>query len=93
MTAYLQALISLPVIRHSGERLSHEEVVNQLDRDTVSYGVSLGAYDGFNELLHIAVKVEVARYEAAVAWLHDLLWGSVFDKDRFVRLVSVVYQS
>jgi len=73
------------VKRQSGERLSHEEVVDQLDDQTVSYDVSLGISGGFTETLRITIRVEVAKYELAVAWLRDLLYGSEFTKERFVR--------
>jgi Zn-dependent M16 (insulinase) family peptidase len=72
------------VRRQSGERLSHEEVVDQLDEQTVFYEVGLGASGIFAETLRVTIRVEVAKYELAVAWLRDLLYGSEFTKERFV---------
>lgn len=83
---YLSAFFSLPVKRHSGERLSHEEVVDQLDEQTVFYGIGLGASGMFSETLGVTIRVEVAKYELAVAWLRDLLYGSEFSKERSVLL-------
>jgi hypothetical protein len=74
------------VKRQSGEHLSHEEVVDQLDDQTVSYEVSLGTSGGFAETLRVTIRVEVAKYELAVAWLRDLLYGSKFTKERSVCL-------
>lgn len=68
--------------RQSGERLSHEEVINKLDDETVSYEVGLGIANSFAETLRITIKVENAAYETAIAWLRDLLYGSEFDKER-----------
>jgi len=76
------------VRRQSGERLSHEEVVDQLDEQTVFYEVSLGTSGMFAETLRITIRVEVAKYELAVAWLKDLLYGSEFTKERFVLCSS-----
>ena len=73
--------------RQSGERLSHEEVVDQLDEQTVFYEIGLGTPGMFTETLRVAIRVEVAKYELAVAWLRDLLYGSEFSKERYV-LVS-----
>ena len=70
--------------RQSGERLSHEEVVDQLDDQTVYYEVELGVSGRFAETLRVAIRVEVAKYELAVAWLKDLLYGSEFVKERYV---------
>jgi Zn-dependent M16 (insulinase) family peptidase len=72
------------VKRQSGEHLSHEEVVDQLDDQTVFYEVGLGISGRFSETLRITIRVEVAKYELAVAWLRDLLCGSKFTKERSV---------
>lgn len=68
--------------RSSGERLSHEEVVNKLDDETVAYGAELGANSTFEEVLRVSIKVEKDRYETAVSWLKDLVYGSEFDRER-----------
>ena len=82
----LNALYSLPVKRASGEQLTHEEVVDQLDHDTVSYSASLGFGSSFMEMARISIKVETAYYQSAVAWIWDLLHGSVFDIERYVKV-------
>ena len=89
---YLSAFFSLPVTRHTGEELSHEEVVNKLDNDTVSYDIGLGADGRYMETARISIRVEKSRYEDAVAWLKDLLYGSKFDKERYVIHAVVVNQ-
>ena len=66
--------------------MSHEEVVSVLDEQTVSYDAGLGVSSYFPELLRISIKVHTSMYEEAVKWLRDLLFNSVFDKDRFVSL-------
>jgi len=90
---YLSSFFSLPVKRLSGERLSHEEVVDQLDEQTVFYDVSLGTSGAFSETLRIAIRVEVAKYELAVAWLRDLLYGSEFTKERLQITVAQIQQA
>lgn len=30
------------------------------------------------------MRVEVDKYETAIAWLRDLIYGSEFDKERYV---------
>lgn len=84
MSTYLSAFFSLPVVRQSGVRLSHEEVVNLLDNDTVLYEVGLGVSDNFTNTFRITIKVEKAKYETAIAWLRDLVYGSEFEKERYV---------
>jgi Zn-dependent M16 (insulinase) family peptidase len=91
MHVYLSAFFSLPVVRHNGIRLTHEDVVNQLYDDTVEcgaqLGVQLGVCDLFSNIFHVHIQVELAGYETAVAWLRDLVYGSEFDKERCVFLL------
>lgn len=82
MSTYLSAFFSLGVKRASGEYLTHEEVVNKLDDETVSYEVGLGLSNTFTDTFRISIKVETARYETAIAWLKDLIYGAQFDKER-----------
>ena len=82
ISAYLTSFFSLPITRSSGERLTHEEVVNQLDNDTVSYDTGLGLSDAFAETLRVSIKVDPGMYETAIAWLKDLVCNSEFDKER-----------
>lgn len=82
MSAYLSAFFSLPVQRQSGVKLNHEQVVNQLDNETVSYEVGLGVSNSFTDTFRASIKVETALYENAIAWLKDLIYGAEFDKER-----------
>jgi len=84
MSAYLLAFFSLPIIRHNGVRLTHEDAINQLDNDTVSYNVELGVSGSFTNVIRVSIEVERASYETAVAWLRDLIYGAEFDKERWV---------
>lgn len=82
LSSYLSGFFSLPVVRSTGERLNHEQVVNQLDTDTVEYTTSYGAVSGFAETFHVSIRVELDQYGTAISWLKDLLHGSVFEKER-----------
>lgn len=93
ISTYLAAFFSLPVKRTSGEHLSHEEVVNKLDDETVAYESALGYSDQFTEVLRVTVKVQVDQYESAVAWLRDLVWGAIFDKERLLVSAAKIAQA
>jgi hypothetical protein len=86
MSIYVSNFFSLPVKRHSGEHLSYEAVVNQLVGDTVSYNCGFGILGSFAEGFSVHINVELAKYEAAVAWLKDLMYGSEFVKERYRSL-------
>ncbi|EPQ60716.1 hypothetical protein GLOTRDRAFT_30984 [Gloeophyllum trabeum ATCC 11539] len=95
LSAYLASFFSLPIKRSTGEELTHEEVVNKLDNETVSYEVNLGTAipSGFPELLRVSIKTEAKMYENGVAWLKDLIYGSKFDKERLQVTVAKIQQS
>ncbi|KAF8168013.1 Metalloenzyme, LuxS/M16 peptidase-like protein [Crassisporium funariophilum] len=93
ISTYLSAFFSLPIRRDSGVRLSHEEVINQLDNETVSYEVGLGVSNAFTDTFRISIKVETALYETAVAWMKDLVYGAEFDKDRLQVVLAKIQQS
>ena len=84
ISAYLSSFFSLPVRRASGVMLSHEEVVNQLDNETVAYKVELGVRNCFTDIFRVSIEVEIAHYETAIAWLKDLVYGAEFDMDKYV---------
>lgn len=92
-TLYASAFFALPVKRASGETLTHEEVVNRLDDETVSYEVSQGVSGGFVETFRLSIKADIAQYETAIAWVHDLLYGAVFDRERLQVTVAKVQQA
>ncbi|KAG6820112.1 hypothetical protein H0H93_005259 [Arthromyces matolae] len=93
VSTYLSSFFSLGVKRECGEYLTHEQVVNKLDDETVSYEVGLGMSNAFTDTFRISIKVEVGRYDAAVAWLKDLIYGAEFDKDRLQIVIAKIQQS
>ena len=48
----------------------------------MSYEVDLGMAGSFSDLVRVSIRVEAPLYEAAVAWLKDLIFGSEFRQDR-----------
>ncbi|KAJ6575205.1 Metalloenzyme, LuxS/M16 peptidase-like protein [Mycena capillaripes] len=93
ISTYMSAFFALPVVRQSGERLTHEDVVNKLDNETVSYEVGLGMGNSFAETFRVSIKVETAQYETAIAWLKDLMYGAEFDKERLQVTIAKIQQS
>jgi Zn-dependent M16 (insulinase) family peptidase len=82
ISTYLSAFFSLPVKRQSGEYLTHEQVINKLDNETVGYGIGMGFLGSVPEMVSLSIKVETAQYDTAVTWLKDLIYGSEFSPDR-----------
>ncbi|KAJ3559767.1 hypothetical protein NM688_g144 [Phlebia brevispora] len=93
VTPYTGSFFSLPVARGTGQRLTHEEVVNKLDGETVAYDIGFGTGGGFPEVMRVSIKVEPANYELAISWLRDLFYGSIFDKERLQVAVAKIQQN
>jgi hypothetical protein len=91
MSVYLSSFFSLPVRRASGVMLSHEEVINQLDNETVAYKVRLGVSTCFTNVFRVSIEVEIAHYEIAIAWLKDLVYGADFNRDRYISDKKVIH--
>jgi Zn-dependent M16 (insulinase) family peptidase len=86
-------LFNLPMTKLDGTRLNHEEVINALDKDTVSYDSGLGMDGTFSELLRMSIKVESSKYDTGIAWLRDVLFQSEFTKERLEITLAKVQQS
>ncbi|GHT84478.1 metalloprotease [Actinomycetota bacterium] len=82
LTLYLAMLFSLPIERADGTKLSYEQVVQQLEDDVLDYDAAIGVGSSFNENLAVELKVPATRYEQAVGWMRDLLWGADFSLER-----------
>ncbi|KAF7558060.1 hypothetical protein G7046_g5890 [Stylonectria norvegica] len=69
-------------ITRDGKQVGFEQVVMELERDTISYSLggarSLGDADG----LMIQFQVEPEKYAAAVEWIRTMMFDSIFDPQR-----------
>lgn len=92
VTAYLSSFFSLPVETSTGESLTFEQVVDRLDDETVSYEANLGVGSYFTENFRASIKVEKEKYEEAVRWLKDLIYGSKFDLARLQTTCAKIMQ-
>ncbi|KAL4219134.1 hypothetical protein ACF0H5_021716 [Mactra antiquata] len=84
---YCEVLFESPVVR-DGVLISHEEVISQLEADTLSTSTGLGinasSYNcgAFPQIVKIKLQVEKEKYEKGVHWLHEILYCTKFPADR-----------
>lgn len=75
-------------IMRDGKQIDFEQVVMELERDSIGYGMgssrSLGDADGFL----VQFQVEPDKYPAAVNWLRTMMFDSVFDPQRLKAAVN-----
>ncbi|GAA5957635.1 hypothetical protein JCM21900_000775 [Sporobolomyces salmonicolor] len=77
---YLDSFFTLPVTRADGTKLDYEEVVKQLDAETLSYSIDINS--PLQEGVTLKIKVSKDKYAKAISWLSDLLYGSTFSVER-----------
>lgn len=81
LSVYLENFFNTPIERE-GKRIEFEQVVIELEKDTVSYGIDAGSSLAAPEVIQISMQVEPEKYSTAIRWLKELLWDSVFDEER-----------
>ena len=81
LSIYMEAFFNLPVKR-GNEIIDFQQVVTELERDTVGYSIDSASALGNVEGIRISFQVEIERYEVAIKWLTELLYQSVFDVER-----------
>jgi Zn-dependent M16 (insulinase) family peptidase len=87
LAVYAEAYFNSPIQRN-GETISFEQVIVELERDTVGYSME-GARDlGNSEMLRVIFQVEVEKYATAIAWIKELTWNSVFDVERLKAITT-----
>ena len=87
LTTYLALFFTSP-LNENGKRVEFEDVVKDLDRDTVWYSFDFGDSLGCSEALALRIKVEVEQYKTAITWLRRLMFSSVFDVERLLSNVK-----
>lgn len=81
LAVYMEAYFTLPLTR-GGKTIDFEQVVVELERDTVGYSMDGASAVGNVEMLRISFQVELDKYSAAIEWIKELTWNSVLDVER-----------
>ncbi|KAF2405633.1 putative Zn2+-dependent endopeptidase [Trichodelitschia bisporula] len=84
---YVANFFTTPIMR-DGKRIEFEQATVELDRDTVDHTMELGSSLGNAELLRIRFVTEIDKYEVAIKWVRDLLFGAIFDAERLKPTLS-----
>lgn len=69
-------------IMRNGEKIGFEQVVMELERDTVGYSLDSARSLGDSDGLMIQFQVEKEKYAAAVEWIRTMMFDSIFDPQR-----------
>lgn len=75
-------------INRDGKRVEFEQVVMELERDTVNYSFESGSRFGDTESILVKMQVEPEKYAKAVEWIRTMMFDSIFDITRLKATVS-----
>lgn len=78
---YMEAFFNLP-IKRGDKVIDFEQVVVELERETVGYSIETASGLGNAECLRIDFQVEVEKYDIAIRWIKELMWSSIFNEER-----------
>ncbi len=81
LAIYMDNFFNTPMIR-DGEKIGCEQMIMELERDSVDFGMETGQSIGNPESVIINLQVEVEKYKTAIQWLKDLIFSSIFDIKR-----------
>ncbi|KAK8040979.1 zinc metalloprotease- variant [Apiospora phragmitis] len=76
-----------PILR-DGKRVDFEEVVMELEKDTIDYSIEFAHRYGDTESVVIKMQIEPENYSKAIDWLKTLMFDSVFDVTRLRATIS-----
>lgn len=85
---YMDTIFASPIRIDELNYINHDEVIQKLDLDIISYDASLGYQAAFREYIVVTIKVEAKKYAAGVNWLRHLLWNIQFTHDRLMVAVN-----
>lgn len=81
LSIYMESFFALPIKRGS-DVVKFEDVVLELERDTVGYAIDSAVSRGNIEGLRVSFQVELDKYTVAIRWIQELLFQSIFDVER-----------
>ncbi|KAJ5907428.1 hypothetical protein N7495_000110 [Penicillium taxi] len=87
LSIYTEAFFNIPVER-DGKTIDFEQVVVELEKDTVGYSMETARSLGNSEMLRVSFQVEPEKYETAIAWLQELSWNTIFDAERLKAITT-----
>ncbi|KAL1882995.1 hypothetical protein VTK73DRAFT_517 [Phialemonium thermophilum] len=87
LALFTDNFFNTPVLRH-GKRMEFEDVVKELEVETVGYQLGGGSRLGDPEGMVIQLQTEPDKYTTVIHWLRTLMFDSIFDPVRLKASVS-----
>ncbi|KAB5563042.1 Metalloenzyme, LuxS/M16 peptidase-like protein [Coniochaeta sp. 2T2.1] len=86
LALFTDNFFNTPVTRNA-QRIEFEDVVMELEKETVSYHITGAGRIGDYESMAIQFQVEPEKYETMIDWLRTLMFDGIFDATRLKAAV------
>jgi Zn-dependent M16 (insulinase) family peptidase len=80
LNVYASNFFSTPIMRN-GVRLEFEDMIKDLERDTISYEFEFCTFN-HTETIRLRFVIEPEKYAIGISWLRDLVFNKIFDVER-----------
>ncbi|KAF3771027.1 hypothetical protein M406DRAFT_235927, partial [Cryphonectria parasitica EP155] len=87
MSIFIDNFFNTP-IKRDGKLVDFEDVVMELEKDTISYAINGGGKVYDPESIFISLQLEPEKYTAIIEWVRALMFDSVFDVRRLKASMS-----
>lgn len=81
LSLFIENFFNTPVMQN-GVKIDFQEVVTELEKDTISYSISGGSRISDVEGIAIQFQIEPDRYAKTAQWIRTMMSDSVFDETR-----------
>lgn len=75
-------------VMRDGKLVNFEQVVMELERDSVGYGLGSARAVADPEGLMVQFQVEPDKYETAIEWIRTMIFDSIFDPQRLNAAIT-----
>ncbi|ESZ94609.1 hypothetical protein SBOR_5020 [Sclerotinia borealis F-4128] len=89
LSLFIDNFFDTPILRE-GKRVEFEQVVTELEHDTINYEMRGGSSLGDAEGLMIQFRVEREKYETAIQWIRSMMFDSIFDATRLNAAITKI---
>jgi len=87
LTLWMDIFFNSPISR-DGKRIEFEDVVKELEKDTIQYSLTSGRDIGDSEGIMIQFRTEPDKYGTIVRWIRELMLDSIFDPPRLKAAIA-----
>ncbi|KAH8842611.1 hypothetical protein MCOR27_009327 [Pyricularia oryzae] len=87
LSLFSDNFFNTPIMR-DGKKIDFEDVVMELEKETISYHFSYGSRIGDYESMILQFQIEPEKYATIVRWIRTMLFDSIFDPQRIKACVA-----